>query len=71
MQNGWSLGTIEQNGDAGRTMAYGDNDANLVSKVRATNSSDFAKLETRADCNPIHFQIHGCLKETDRNETEW
>ena len=35
MQNGWSLGTIEQNGDAGRTMAYGDNDANLVSKVRA------------------------------------
>ncbi|WP_143099402.1 hypothetical protein [Bradyrhizobium sp. cf659] len=55
------MGTIEQNGDAGCTMAYGDNDANLVSQVWATNFSDFAELETRADSNPIHFQIHGCL----------
>jgi hypothetical protein len=70
MQNGRSLSTIEQKGDAGCTMAYGDNDANPVGQLGATNFSEFAELETRADRNPIYSQIHGCASQRDRSHEQ-
>jgi hypothetical protein len=59
VQNGWSLGAIEQNSDAGRARTFGDNDAKLASKVRTPNSSELVDPETCPDCKPVCFQIHG------------
>jgi hypothetical protein len=68
MQNGWPLGTIEQNGGAGCTMAYGEHDANHVGQLWATNSSELAELETRADRKPICSHIHSCASQRDRSQ---
>jgi hypothetical protein len=65
VQNGWSSGTIEQNGDASGTAAHSNNDASLVSKFSATSSSKVAHFESGTDSNSIQFLIHG----PSRNET--
>jgi len=59
VQNGWSSGTIEQNGDASGTAAQSNNDASPVSKFSATNSSKVAHFEPGTDSNSIQFLIHG------------
>lgn len=66
MQDGWSLRTIEQNGDAGGTGAYVDNDANLASQFWAPNFSELADLEANTDCNPVCFQIHGLPRKREQ-----
>jgi hypothetical protein len=66
VQDGWSLGAIEPNGDAGATGTYVDNDADLASQFWTTNCSELADLETNADCNPVCFQIHGLPRKREQ-----
>lgn len=61
VQDGWSFGAVEQNGDAGGTGGYVDDDANLASQFWATNCSELGELETIPTAILSVFKSMVCL----------
>jgi hypothetical protein len=58
MQGSWSVGAIEQHGNARVAMAHLDNDSCLPGQLRASSGSEFTHLKASADNQSLGFVIH-------------
>lgn len=69
MQNGWPLGTIEQNGGAGCTMAYGEHDPTMLASFGQRILPSWLSLKRAPTASlSVLTSIVAPRKETDREK---